>query len=300
MSREFRYGAMIDAERSAEIPPATAERDWNRIQGSLRKGRSPLPVSALPLSFGAVLFTTKAAAMAIAIGATAASAGWFYRAELGLAAWHSPSSPAAPTAGVARPRRAGASAKPHDVSPQTTAPSSTPAAAESSSEDLAPRATRRPPASSPTLAVTDLPPSELELIGRAKQDIDRGSSATAQRWLREHARLYPHGVLQPEREALTVVATCGEGRGASAESAAQAFLRRYPRSIYRNRVERACHLRHEEPTTERDVARPNRTASSESALRPGEPARRTVDTPIQPGSAARETQSEASFPALEP
>ena len=290
MSREDRYGILIDAERSAEIQPANAERGWDRLQGALHRGRSPLPISALPLSFGAVLFTTKAAAMAVALGAAAAGAGWVYRAELGLTAPSAPSISAANSStGIALSGASHHASRP--PAPELMAEaSSAPAQPAPTADAPASHAAPTQPAYTPAPSAVANTPSELNLIGSAKRDVDRGSPALARHWLREHARLYPHGALQFEREALTVIATCSESREPSAQSAARAYLRRYPHSIYQDRVKRACHVVSREGSLEPTKVGPRPAALGAAA----------VDTASQPAKVPGDAPSEASFPSIEP
>jgi hypothetical protein len=57
--------------------------------------------------------------------------------------------------------------------------------------------------------------------------------------LQGHRRLFPAAQLNEECEGLFVLARCSLDQ-AGASAAARAYLRRYPRSVLRDRVERAC------------------------------------------------------------
>ena len=61
--------------------------------------------------------------------------------------------------------------------------------------------------------------------------------ADALRVLEEHMRLYPHGILAPEREVLAIEILRAESRGSEARTRLDAFRRRYPNSVYLERLE---------------------------------------------------------------
>jgi|SoiMethySBSTD1v2_1073268.scaffolds.fasta_scaffold516091_2 hypothetical protein len=72
---------------------------------------------------------------------------------------------------------------------------------------------------------------ELGVLEPARSSIGRGDYAGAMAAIARHQREYPRGQLAEEREALRVRALWGMGQKTSAESAAAAFRKRYPRSV---------------------------------------------------------------------
>jgi TolA-binding protein len=80
------------------------------------------------------------------------------------------------------------------------------------------------PSSASTYAV------ELGLLEPARQSIARGDFGGALGAIAQHQREFPRGQLTEEREALRVRALWGMGQHSQAESAANAFRKRYPRS----------------------------------------------------------------------
>jgi hypothetical protein len=71
---------------------------------------------------------------------------------------------------------------------------------------------------------------ELALLEPARSSISRSDYAAALAAIAEHRRVFPHGQLSEEREALNVRALWGLGQRPAALSAAKAFRKRYPRS----------------------------------------------------------------------
>ena len=78
---------------------------------------------------------------------------------------------------------------------------------------------------------------ELRLLGRANLAYARGDFAAALTLLLEHSRRFPMGRLAEERDALRVRALVASGRRVEARRAADAFDKRFPRSVLRPRVE---------------------------------------------------------------
>jgi len=79
---------------------------------------------------------------------------------------------------------------------------------------------------------------EARLLHDAQNAIRMGDTAMALRLLDEHARTFPHGVLEEEREAERALLTCGSGGGG--REAGERFLRQYPDSPLVTRVRSAC------------------------------------------------------------
>lgn len=64
--------------------------------------------------------------------------------------------------------------------------------------------------------------------------------AIALQHLEEHARRFPHGVMEEEREAARIVALCQVGRADEARTLAARFLSERPTSPLAARVRAAC------------------------------------------------------------
>ena len=77
---------------------------------------------------------------------------------------------------------------------------------------------------------------ETTLIREARQALRAGNAARALRLLEEARQLFPTGVLQQERERLTIEALVKGGRRADAAARAAAFLRRYPDSPHASEI----------------------------------------------------------------
>ena len=77
---------------------------------------------------------------------------------------------------------------------------------------------------------------ETTLVRDARQALRAGNPARALRLLEEARQLFPTGVLQQERERLTIEALVKDGRRADASARASAFLRRYPDSPHASEI----------------------------------------------------------------
>jgi hypothetical protein len=80
---------------------------------------------------------------------------------------------------------------------------------------------------------------ELALLRAVRQAASAGQHARAEHLLDELDRELPRGALLEERAALRAIAAC-EGAAASGRERARAFLRRYPASVYGQRVQQGC------------------------------------------------------------
>lgn len=88
------------------------------------------------------------------------------------------------------------------------------------------------------------PPSEVELVGKARSAL-RGDPALALVITEEHRKAYPRGSLAEEREVLAIEALAALGRRGAARARAAAFEAASPRSAYAARIARA--IKKEEP-----------------------------------------------------
>lgn len=111
---------------------------------------------------------------------------------------------------------------------------------ESASPEQAadPRATSKV-STQPEREVDRLPPrtSEASMLQRA-QRFTRDQPEEALRMLAEHARIYPNGLLAPEREVLAIQILRAQSRTSEANKRLAAFRERYPHSVYLERLER--------------------------------------------------------------
>ena len=78
--------------------------------------------------------------------------------------------------------------------------------------------------------------AERRLLARAQAALGRGRPEAALEALEEHVSRYPKGALAEEREALEVQALRQAGEEEQAQRAAETFLKRWPRSIFRSVV----------------------------------------------------------------
>lgn len=90
--------------------------------------------------------------------------------------------------------------------------------------------------SPPPIAAPSQAPSELSLLRRARASLP-ADPAAALSILSTHARLYPHGFLREEAEALRVDALFASNDLRTARAAAARFLAAHPRSPYTQRVQ---------------------------------------------------------------
>lgn len=77
-------------------------------------------------------------------------------------------------------------------------------------------------------------------IDAAERALAEGQPAVALRELDLHAREFPNADLRQERRALRVLALCALGRTTEGRGQRATFLRDFPDSTYRTRVEAAC------------------------------------------------------------
>jgi hypothetical protein len=80
----------------------------------------------------------------------------------------------------------------------------------------------------------------VRLIAQAEASLRDGDANGALALLEEHARLHPDASTVEERRALQVLGWCAAGRLVEGRGARWSFLRDFPRSAYRPRVEAAC------------------------------------------------------------
>jgi hypothetical protein len=80
---------------------------------------------------------------------------------------------------------------------------------------------------------------EQKVLARARAALGRNDPASAMQEIDRHARLFPNGNLNEEREALRIVALAQQGNMTAARERAARFRRAYPRSIQLSTVDGA-------------------------------------------------------------
>ena len=82
--------------------------------------------------------------------------------------------------------------------------------------------------------------AESVLVGRARAALRDHDPKTASRLLDEHARKFPSGELEQERELLRVVTACEKGESQAAVRAANSFRTAFPSSPLLSHLESTC------------------------------------------------------------
>jgi hypothetical protein len=227
---------LLAAERAEQRSPEAARRGLAGLRDALATGTPALSVAHGPLALGGSAVAKWLASVGlIAIGV----------AGSGLLLFPAP---------AARPVRvttalAGPSAAP--VPPRKPAVAAPIAVATPTIEEHKPSPRREMTRveAAPALESAQPAPSssastfaeELRLMKAAKQALDTGKLHLVQVWLDEHARLYPQGVFQSERQALEVLLGCRRSPR-SGSAAARRYVDQHPSSPFIDRIARACQL----------------------------------------------------------
>jgi hypothetical protein len=132
-----------------------------------------------------------------------------------------------PKVDVAPPVVESAPPPPTISAPETTAPIA-PSVSASPPVVTAPKAIQQP-AEDPIVL-------EHALLARARKALDTDPKTTLA-LVDEHARKYPHGTLESEREFLRISALARLGRMDEAKVARDRFIEKWPTSAYRERIE---------------------------------------------------------------
>jgi hypothetical protein len=83
--------------------------------------------------------------------------------------------------------------------------------------------------------------AERTLLDEARTDLSAGDPSQALDLLERHRRTFPAPILGEERDALRVEALAKQGRGDEARTAAAAFRKRWPDSLFSSAVDDAVH-----------------------------------------------------------
>lgn len=160
-----------------------------------------------------------------------------------IATWLKLGAVAAVTAGTAGAFWVGTEkdTAPKHAAPKMTAPTLAPRAVQPRAPAVATE-NARPPA--PTVAPSVHRPatpaeasaSEADLLGTAQAAL-AGDPGKALNLSEQHARTFPRGVLVQEREVIAIEALTRLGRSADALARAERFLKAYPSSAHRSKIE---------------------------------------------------------------
>lgn len=234
--------ALVRRSRDARPPAPSRERVRNGIAA-----RVALPIGAMPW-----WSTIKPVALAAGIGVVGVSAAIGVLPKDATGA-HDDAGTAQHAPQAAPPTRNTAPSPPPNVevvaAPLPTETVASPIAAHddppASPRVVRAAATPRPPQASP-----DLPPAsastlaaEAALVARIRSAARGSDPASALALADEHARSYPHGVLERERRALVIAALCRLGRAAQAATQAQAWARAHPDAPLPSDVRDGCSAR---------------------------------------------------------
>jgi hypothetical protein len=227
---------MLAAERAERRLPEAAERGLTGLRDALGAGVPALNVAHGPLALGgSALAKWLASVGLVAIGV----------AGSGVLLFPAPAARPAQSAAVpaARPAAPAASLEPVLALP---APAAVPTldADKTTPPREATRAGAAPPsmaAPTPSSTAASTFAEEFRLMKAAKQALDAGKLHLVQVWLEEHARLYPQGVFQSERQALEVLLAC-QRAPQSGSAAARRYVSQQPNSPFVDRIARACQL----------------------------------------------------------
>jgi hypothetical protein len=209
---------------NAEKPPAgSAERGWSALAAAISVPQVgpavPTAVAAQAAKAGAGVGIVAKIVVGVALTGTAVWSGHALLKSHGATA--APPKQEVSTANEAAPAVG-------DGQPEAM----TGKAADESPAKIAQPSTARPTSSSTTLA------EEGRVLAKAHQLIGSGQSQQALEVLRSWEARYPHSVLAPEREVLTIEALAATGASAVARQRAERFLKRNPNSAYATRLQR--------------------------------------------------------------
>jgi hypothetical protein len=135
----------------------------------------------------------------------------------------------APRSGSAGPNTGAPLSPPAAVPPPTVAASRTGSAVASPP---------KPPSRVGSVSSADIE-AEAAVLERARLSLRAGDSAAALAAVQLHARRFPNGVLNEEREVLWIRALLRSGERAQGQRRAAAFVHRYPDSVHADSVARA-------------------------------------------------------------
>jgi hypothetical protein len=201
---------------TAIAPGATASASTS---GAARaSGSAPAPAGAVKLI----------ALLALASMGTGAGVRWLRRPAAAVAVVETRSMTSV-SAGVSQPVRS---------PPPPETPAFVDLRGPAAQEPKAPPARRRASARRPVETNEPAAPDELELLERADRAL-ASAPAVALSLAESHARLFPKGAMEEEREVIAVSALARLGRDRDARARADRFMRAHAGSAYALRIQRA-------------------------------------------------------------
>jgi hypothetical protein len=225
MTPDEELSHLLRAERAARPSEHALARGWQRLADTLRAA----PLAAAPAATSAVKvgwsLVPKWMLLGVVVGGVGAAAGTKLLAP-----------PSKPPQNWVQP-----------VSVSAAPPPPSNALAPSTGSTLVPTAVAPAVSSAGIAVVPNAAPTgsapgtfdeELRLITLAKRELDGGRSHLARAWLAEHTQRFPSGVFAVDRDALNLLAACGEGE--RNEAALRRFRELHPQSPLLSRLERAC------------------------------------------------------------
>ncbi len=259
-SLDPRARELLAAYREQEPPTELRERVWSRIESA---AEAPAPTTiprvlgiALGLAAGFVLvFWIVAAVDREAFAPRSRDAAMQAQDDEASpsparvvhdARGPSAKGPAAPSEREPEPPTSAATAASSSTAPREDADAAS-SAAKKSSMKSAKQSAKQPARGAPPTRQAESAPliagpqlaQEQAVLERGWSALREGRAARALAEAEEHARRFPSGVLEPEREALRVAARCQLSPPERSERLA-AFTRAQPRSPLLSRVQSAC------------------------------------------------------------
>lgn len=131
----------------------------------------------------------------------------------------------------------GPAVAPHDIAPALSASGGLPSTVPAPSVDPQSSTPRAASAGASSSESRDEPFLEEDRLMRRAREAVGSNPAQALSLTQEHARRFPRGTLSQEREVIAIDALVQLGRSQEARARATAFLKFYPRSAHRARIE---------------------------------------------------------------
>jgi hypothetical protein len=81
---------------------------------------------------------------------------------------------------------------------------------------------------------------EMQLIARAKRELDSGQTHLARAALDEHRASFPNGILSAERDGLALLMACDETTFQDVQARVDLYAAKYPGTPILDRLRRSC------------------------------------------------------------
>ena len=233
MNVDARLRQLIEAERATSTPMRTSVQGWERLASAVTAGVPAVPVPSTTIALASVSIIAKGGAVAVVVGAIGTAA------IVGTSPHHSSAVSSPTSSAMSQTKRVAPSlARSQELVLDAGAPGVTAQRAQpTSSRTLLNKGLEEPSASAAPPSSLD---DELQLISRAKHELDRGQAHLAQVWLDEHRARFPTGTLSAERDGLLVLMACGNANSSDGVTRAQDYALKYPGSPLLDRIYRAC------------------------------------------------------------